>query len=1005
MKQSCRQCQHPGFLLGLLGQLLIKSLLLLLISTCAYAAGTSPKLVDYSHRVWTAHDGLPHNTILSIAQTQEGYLWLATWEGLARYNGSTFKVFDRNSQPALRDSATVVLHTGQKGVLWFADTRGNLGRWSPGNQIRYWGKPEGLPDAGIDGIFEAANGDVWITFNGLGLGRLTPTASQFKLIQPQNHTQNFVGIRPTLDRTGRLWVGSLQGLLYVEGNKLLPAPAAFNLPTGVAWPYQAPDGTIWIVAGNQLYQLNDTRLQHIHTLPPGLRVTALLQDHYGALWLGTENRGILRLSEHGLETVGAKMGLPEGRIASLIEDQEHNVWAATNGGLYRLREALFSTVGLQTGLSNAFVRTLAEDAQHTLWLGGSGGLDAMNPDGSIRHIPLQPSTDKQGDVSVLSLLADGHTLWVGTYGDGLYELRNGVSVRRYGRRDGLLSNHVRALARAADGSLWIGTRQGVFQLRDGVIQSLNTPGMPSTLIHALLDSGRALWIGAQSGLYRYADGSASKIPLGDAGEPIRALALYLNPTNRALWVSSDRGLWRLLNQKISHIGIEQGLPIDAVFQMAQDNDGSAWIGSNRGVLRLSYLQLREVANGTAPRINAEVFDNRDGMSNAQVNGGAGTSTLLTHDGRVWFATAEGAASVQPQRLLHYRTQSAPATVVEGLLVDGTDTPIPEQGSVNLPAGTRRIAITWAGLNFVSPQSIRYRTQLEGYDNAWTARGNQHLAEFTALGPGHYTFRVEASIGDHGSMGQAAVLHFQIEPFWWQRTTVQTIALLVLLLAIWFIYRLRMRSYHRNAERLELLVGERTSDLQRQTLALQHANEEKSTLAERLREQAELFERQAYQDALTGLPNRRAFDTVLAREFANAHRNNQPLCFVALDIDHFKRINDTYSHAIGDLVLKTVGQLLQNVARESDFAARVGGEEFAVLLNDDRIEDAQTMCERLRENFHATQNWADIEGLQVTFSAGLVRLSTGDANPQQLMDRADAALYQAKRDGRDRICTA
>lgn len=1007
MKPARRQSRHPSFLLGQLGQVLIKSFLLLLISTCAYAAAnTAPKLVDYSHRVWTAHDGLPHNTVLSIAQTREGYLWLATWEGLARYNGTDFKVFNRNSQPALRDSAVSVLHAGRSGDLWFADTRGNLGRWSPGNQIRYWGKPEGLPGAGIDGIFEAPDGKVWITLNGMGVVHLNPATGKFNLIQPEKQTQNFVGIRPSMDSSGRLWVGSLQGLLYVDGNKLLPAPAAFNLPNGVAWPYQAPDGKIWVVAGNELFRLDGAQLQHIHTLPSGIRVTAILQDQYGSVWLGTENRGILRLSkEHGIEHVGATMGLPEGRIASLIEDQEHNLWAATNGGLYRLREALFNTVGVQAGLGNAFVRTLAEDAQHVLWLGGSGGLDAMAPDGSIRHIPLQPSAAEQGDVSVLSLLVDGSTLWVGTYGDGLYELHNGVFVRRYGRRDGLLSNHVRALARASDGSLWVGTRQGVFQLRDGVIQPLNAPGMPSTLIHALLDSGRALWIGAQSGLYRYEGGKANHIPLGNAGEPIRVLALYLNPSNRALWASTDRGLWRLLNRKISHIGIEQGLPIDAVFQMTQDNDGSAWIGSNRGVLRVSYLQLREVANGRAPRVNVDVFDNRDGMSNAQVNGGAGTSTLLAHDGRVWFATAEGAASVQPQRLASYRSQTAPDAVVEGLAVDGSDTPIPAQGSVMLPAGTRRIAITWAGLNFVSPQSIRYRTQLEGYDNAWTARGNQRTAEFTALGPGTYTFKVEASMGDHGNVGKAAILRFQIAPFWWQRTSVQTIALVVVLLAIWLAYRMRVRSYHRNAERLELLVGQRTSDLQRQTLALQQANDEKSALAERLREQAELFERQAYQDALTGLPNRRAFDTVLAREFASARRNNQPLCFVALDIDHFKRINDTYSHATGDIVLQTVGQLLQTAARESDFAARVGGEEFAILLNDDRIEDAQTMCARLREHFHNTHDWAGIEGLQVTFSAGLVCLSTDDASPQHLIDRADAALYQAKHDGRDRVCTA
>lgn len=1005
MKQACRPLQHSSLLLAQLGQLLIKSFLFLLISTCAYAADTSPKLVDYSQSVWTTHEGLPHNTVLSLAQTREGYLWLGTFEGLTRYNGSEFKVFNRGTTPALRDNAIITLHAGHNGELWFSDTRGNLGRWSTGDRIQYWGKTEGLPGAVIDGILEADDGSIWVTLNGIGLGHLNPQSGQFDLLRHGKTNHGFVGIRPLIDEQGTLWVGSLQGLFQVKGKHLVPAPSAFNLPPGIAWPYRAPNGTVWIVAGNFLYTLKNGQLQLRHTLPQGMRITSMLQDHHRVLWLGTENRGILRLSDAGQTFIGKTMGLPEGRIANLLEDQEHNIWAATNGGLYRLREALFSTIGTQAGLSNTFVRTLAEDRQHTLWLGGSGGLDAVAPNGTIHHVPLIPNNRTQGDVSVLSTLIDGDNLWVGTYGDGLYLLKHGQFQRRYGREDGLASDHIRALALASDGGLWIGTRQGIAQLKDGAIKTITGSNIPNTLVYALLESKNALWIGAQTGLYRYADGQGEKIKLGEAGDTTPILALHQNPITKALWASSDRGLWRFLQGKITHISREQGLPVDAVFQMVEDRQGNVWIGSNHGVLRMRYAQLREVANRRAPRISTDLFDRSHGLANAQINGGAGTSALLAHDGTVWFATAEGVSVVHPQRLANEQALAAPASVIEGLQVDGTDRPLPVNSITRLPAGTRRIALNWVGLNLISPQSIRYRTQLEGYDRGWTSRGNQRSAEFTALPPGLYTFRVEASIGERGNVGKQASLQFEISPYWWQLQWVRIVAFLALLIILALIYRARVRQYRRNAQRLEQLVSERTADLQRQTLALQHANEEKSALAERLREQAEIFERQAYQDALTRLPNRRAFDTVLAREFANALRNNHPLSFVALDIDHFKRINDTYSHAVGDLVLQTVGQLLKNATRESDFAARVGGEEFAILLNDERIEDAQTMCERLREHFHNTHNWADIEGLQVTFSAGLVRLSSSDATPQHLIDRADAALYQAKRDGRDRVYTA
>jgi len=980
-------------------------LLALCMAPAALAAGVNGDLGDYTHDVWTTRDGLPHNTINDMTQSGEGYLWLATWEGLVRYNGNEFRLYDRRSQPALRDSAIAALYAGRNGGLWFADSRGNLGRWQSGDRLRYWGRAEGLPGTVIDGVFEDAQGQVWITLNGTGLGRLQPASGRFDLLRPAEQGSGFVGIRPAQDDAGRLWIGTLRGLMYVDGDRLLPAPDTFKLPPGLAWPYRAPDGRIWVVAGNTLYRMHGDELRAWRTLPRAGRITALLQDGYGTLWLGTENRGVLRVGEDGVEQVGRGMGLPEGRVAVLFEDHEHSLWAGVNGGLYRLREALFGTIGVQAGLGNDFVRTLAEDGQGRVWIGGSSGLDAVEPDGRIHHVVLQPANANRGEVSVLALLALDGELWAGTYGDGLYRLRDGHTLARYDHDDGLPNNHVRSLARARDGGLWIGTRQGVGLLRDGVVQPLQAPGLPRTLVHALLETERGeLWIAALSGLYRYADGVAERIPLGDGDDDgRRVLALYHDAARDALWISSDRGLYRLRGGTLAHVGLEQGLPVDAVFQMVVDGHGSAWLGSNRGVLRMDYAQLDAVADGRAERVGVDLYGNRDGMANAQGNGGSGTSTLLASDGAVWFATAGGATVVQPERMRRFRELPPPTVVVEGLLADGRPLSFVEPGEVRVPAGTRRLAISYAALTYLSPQGVRYRSRLDGFDRDWVPRGSHRTVEFTSLPPGDYTFRVEAANGEGAQTGEGAVLHLRIEPYWWQRASVRVAAALALALLAFGLYRRRLAQYRRDTTRLERLVDERTGDLKRQAEQLAEADREKQGLLDRLGAQARLLERQAHQDALTGLPNRRAFEERAAAEIARMQAG-AALSLAVLDIDRFKRINDERSHATGDAVLRRFAQVAGEACRPGDFIARHGGEEFVLLLPGLPLPAALALCERLRAAVQDSDLAEVAQGLPVTVSIGVVE-GAGGAGLDALMQAADAALYRAKNGGRNRVESA
>ncbi|MGB3392374.1 MAG: diguanylate cyclase [Stenotrophomonas sp.] len=976
----------------------------------AIAAGPGPgptadvasPLRDYAVDMWTSRDGLPHNSLRAIAQTPEGHLWFATWEGLVRYNGLDFIVYDRGSTPGLLDNGVGTLYVDSDGALWISDSRGNVLRRGLDGRWDGWPRQAPAPEVLIQSMRKDSKGRLWLLYEGRGLGYLTPDGQFVYEPPPPDVPMGMTHTWMEIDAQDRVWVGTLDGLV-VRGTDgvLRRVPDEYGLSHGVVWPYRAPDGVLWIVTDGGLYRMQGDRPQRVRQLPGITHATAMLQDRHGDLWLGTENQGLFRIGSRGVEHMPDSRMLPRGRIVSLLEDAEGSIWAGANGGLYRLRETLFSSYTRSDGLSGDYARALLEDGRGRLWIGGAAGLDRMEPDGHIAPVPLRNRAGKPP--SILSLARDATgDVWAGTFGDGVYRIAAGSDqISRFDAANGLPGGNVRVMAADHAGpGVWLGTQRGVVRIAGGHVQVSSAPGLPAGLVTALYSGSDGLWIGTIEGVYVLRGDNVQRLDLDELGGG-RSVFGFLQVGN-AMWITTDRGLYRYRDGQLARVGLEQGMPVDTVFQMVPDRLGNVWISSNRGMLRTDMRALEQVADGRNAKLAVERYNEIDGMSNAQANGSTGPSAVLRRDGTFWVATAGGVSTVDPLRLLRFRERLPPPAVIEGVSVDGVPMRWQGGGRASLPGG-RRVTVDYVGLSYLMSDRIRYRTWLEGLDQGWIERGGQRSVEFLGLPPGNYTLHISAAHpGGHWS-GSGAAWSFTIEPRLWQRRDAQAGAALLLLLALVALYRYLIHRHETRNIRLAQQVAERTADLREQAERLLAANQEKAALAERLREQADAFERQAHEDPLTGLPNRRAFDEGLARDFARSQRSGQPLCLVALDIDHFKRVNDTWSHSIGDQVLREVAQLLAASSRDSDLPARLGGEEFALLLNDTTLEEAELVCMRLRGLFHSQRSWAGIDDLRVTFSAGLVLLGPGDRTPTLLSQRADKALYQAKSEGRDRIC--
>jgi diguanylate cyclase (GGDEF)-like protein len=933
----------------------------------------SKPLDGYFKEVWTTREGLPHNLIHGIAQTPDGYLWFATWEGVVRYNGIEFRTFDQRAVPELRGSSVLALRLARDGGLLLGTATGGVvrhhaGRWS------VWPGSEALPQDQVIDLVEGRDDELWVGTHGSGVlridnnGAITSFGTDAGL--PSHSVQKMLE-----GEDGTIWVATTGGLARYSDGRFVALGAAQGLPPGQAFNVvSGPDGRIHVGMEQGAWRQEGGRFVPLAPDMPPSNVTRMMVEADGTVWLGTIT-GLYRHSQrYGLERIGNTNGLPNEQISAIWQDRENSLWVGTNGGLLRLRDAPFSTFGVQDGLPNAYVRSVLADTQGTLWIATSDGLGWLR-DG--RFGAARSRDGLPGD-SLLSLARSRRGgVWVGTYSHGAV-LWDGRMRRHLDSRSGLTGNQVRALLETADGALWIGTSRGLNRVDTrGVRQYTITDGMPSDFIIALHeDRHGVLWVGTANGLAQIDGEHIRAYSLGDF-DASDVFGLH-ETDDGTLWLATNQGLIRRRGGQMRLIGSGQGLPVAKFFQVLEDGEDHFWLTSNRGVLRVARQDLDAVADGRQSDMDVEWFDEGDGLASAQSNGNSGPAAWRAADGKLWFATAGGLAMTEPGRI-HELTRSPPPVVIEEVRVD--DRPTPLQSELRLPPGTRKLELHFAGLSYLIPKKIRYRYRLDGFDSDWVERGSLRFAQFTNLEPGDYVFRVSAAHPNGGWSREEARIALHVQPRLLQRSDFRLGLALLALLALYGFYRWRVHALQAARRQLSAQVDERTHDL---------------------RVQADAFERQAREDALTGLMNRRAFDETLTREFERAAKEGTPLTLALADLDHFKRINDGYSHTAGDAALRAAADIVRAHAGDGVLAARWGGEEFALLFPGLAREQALARCEKLRQAVAAIDTSSFAPGFAMSVSMGVAD-RTGLTHHEKLINRADALLYQAKRSGRNRVC--
>ncbi len=772
-------------------------------------------LADYFRESLTTRDGLPHNTINAITQSNDGYLWFATWEGAARYDGRNFTVFGRTPQTGLPDAGIRAFNLNDNGDLLLGGSRGGMALVRNGN----W---QHLPAIGtlINDLIKDKNGNLWIATEGGGLF-LQQQNGQTRQFNTKEGLASSVIYRLLQDKQGLIWLATQQGLYWFDTNADVPdfklVQAMSGLPVTSTFALaQNAQGQLLVGTEQGVYRREGDVFVPLHAGLAGIAVSTLMLDAQQNIWIGTINRGLWRLSELGLEQLTVAEGLPNNRVLALWQDKELSIWIGTNGGVLRLKDTPFTNLTIDKGLSDNYVRTLLQHQDGSVWVGTSNGLNRT----ARQQVEEIPGVNNR-PVSVLSLAAgsDGD-VWAGTYAEVVLRFRGNKLVAQYDREDGLISNEVRALLPLPDGTVWVGSSGGLTRMKDGAVQHFHMKdGLPGEFVTALHQAADGkIWVGTGSGGAVYHNGKIHRLPLEKYDDTHYVFAFYEAPQSTDIWLATDRGLMRFdtTTEKLQLVGRDAGLPFDKIFAILAESDQYFWLSSNRGVLRIKQQDALAVAEGEqAKLVRYELYGESDGMLSAQCNGGSNPAAAALKDGSLWFATSHGVAMVEPARLADFAV-ATPPVVIQRVSADGQ---LYQGARAEFPAATRRVELQFAGLSYVMPSRIQYRTQLVGFDKEWVARGPQQVAEYTNLTPGSYQFMVSAAYPDGDWSAEPAVFDFVIKPLFWQRMDFIVSALLGLLLLCLLAYRARMLSLRRNEIRLRRQVAEKTAALEQQATEL------------------------------------------------------------------------------------------------------------------------------------------------------------------------------------------
>jgi PAS domain S-box-containing protein len=792
------------------GKLKLNLLILSVLSILAFPNGRQIKNSpegSYIVDAWNADTGLPQNSVLAIRQAEDGYLWIATFGGLARFDGINFTTLNLRSLPSRIGGQVSILDTLGGNRLLLGTDRGEV-LILKDSQVTTFDSQKVLGEVIIQGIFGDPALKTWITTESGAWVMKDGLISEARLPEGAGSGQ---AVKVFKGWGERIWLVSPDNrMICLDDDRtvLSLAPPPGRPARQVTWVWEESAGKLWIgTESHGLYRWEDGRWDPFQpgTILDGLNIIKAVKDASGVLWIGTAGQGLFAVVQDRILDFSVFDALAGEEMEDLFIDREGSVWIGlSRGGMVRLKPKTVRSYSIEDGLSHNTVYSVCPSPDGGVWIATTRRGVSYWENGVFTNY-----AGKRGfpdNVNVVYVDRAGQ-VWIGSRDQGLF-VTDGKTIRSYDLRDGLPHLNVHAIYEDRRKRIWIGTENGLCTAEDGVLRIPAEAARLSGLnvISLLEDRQGTLWAGTDGQGICSLRGDRLKRYAAAEGLPNAIIRAIYEDRDGVLWLGTyGGGLIRFKDGSFQSITTAQGLFDDIVSMILEDGGGSFWMSCNRGIFRADRRELNDCADGRIARTSCLNYGRKEGMKSEECNGGNQPSGCLTGDGYLIVPTFKGIAVLDTA---HLRTNTLPPPVsIESILADGRN--IPPKPRVVLPAGTKRIEIRFAGLSFVTPEKVLFRYRLEGFDGDWLGPSRERTASYTSIPPRSYLFRLTACNNDGVWNNTGVSFQLEVLPYFYQRAWFYAAGLLSLVLLGAGTYRVRVRRLRKRQIELERLVGERT----------------------------------------------------------------------------------------------------------------------------------------------------------------------------------------------------
>ncbi|MFZ4621244.1 MAG: two-component regulator propeller domain-containing protein [Bacteroidota bacterium] len=786
---------------------------------------TAKRITQYKLDVWQEEQGLKHNSIVALEQSADGYLWLATYSELYRFDGVTFKSYKQSFDRAQPRS----LYQDSQNRMWIGTSRG-LYLYSGG------------------------------TFSKMTVDSSLHLSTIYAILELRDHTMLF---------------GTQSGMIAYDGAVFKDRSIDFDVVNTNIWSIaETRDGQIWVGTDKGVRRKTSTFVEQIDTTSGSLKhniVRSIIEDRFDNIWIGTGGGGITRYRNGSFSTFTTKDGLPSNVIRTIVEDRNGSIWiGSSGGGLSRFLNGRFETLGSIDGLTTDVVWALCQDKEGSLWIGtGGGGLNRL------RDSRFTALTKKEGlgNNFLWTVYEDGRgTQWLGTNGGGVTVWENGTA-KTYTIGSTPLSNIVRTVLDDKAGTIWLGTSDGVYSSPSSSPYSFKRySGITAkTTLSSFQSRDKTVWLGTmESGIYSLSNKKLSHYTTANGliSNSVRAIAQHPDgsmwfgmdggiqilgpgtkgkwkrfPGNRELtkeeirdiyidtdsivWIGTDRGgLRRFGSNGVKQYLAPEGYDAISVHEIQEDNLGFFWLTCNKGIFRVNKEELNAIARGEKTRAAFSLYGIVDGMGSSECNGGCQPAGWKMMNGTIWFPTMKGVTIVSPQKLP--TNTIVPPVYIQNVSADGNNIEMIDS-AVYIRAGANRITISFTALSLSAPDLVQFKYKLDGYDKEWIDGGNSRSVSYTGIDPGEYHFRVIGSNNDGVWNTVGASITVNQFPHFYQTSWFSISVMLLFTGMIFSAYRMRINVLKKREYELQSLVDERTYRLQLEKERAEQANQFKGEL--------------------------------------------------------------------------------------------------------------------------------------------------------------------------------